>query len=73
MRGCLRLFSSSTPTNRSVLTLLATPIILAAMCAAGAAGFAVHYPMRYSKTRTFVPFGIDGVLFGLTMVLSTTA
>jgi undecaprenyl-diphosphatase len=46
--------------------------VVAAVCAALAAIFAVHYLMRYFKTRTLVPFGIYCLVFGLAMVVYTT-
>ncbi|HEY2770651.1 MAG TPA: undecaprenyl-diphosphate phosphatase [Solirubrobacteraceae bacterium] len=46
--------------------------VLAAVCAAIAAIFAVHYLMRYFRTRNLVPFGIYCIVFGLAMVIYTT-
>jgi undecaprenyl-diphosphatase len=46
--------------------------VLAAVCAAIAAIFAVHFLMRYFRTRNLVPFGIYCIVFGLAMVIYTT-
>jgi undecaprenyl-diphosphatase len=46
--------------------------VLAAVCAAIASIFAVHYLMRYFRTRNLVPFGIYCIVFGLAMVIYTT-
>jgi undecaprenyl-diphosphatase len=46
--------------------------VVAAVCAAIAAIVAVHYLLRYFRTRTLVPFGIYCLVFGLAMVIYTT-
>ncbi len=46
--------------------------VLAAVCAAIAAIIAVHWLMRYFRTRNLVPFGIYCIVFGLAMVIYTT-
>ena len=46
--------------------------VVAAVCAAIAAVFAVHYLLRYFRTRTLTPFGIYCLVFGAAMVVYTT-
>ena len=43
--------------------------IIAAVSAAVAAVFTVHFLMRYFKTRTLTPFGIYCIVFGVAMVI----
>jgi len=43
--------------------------IIAAVSAAVAAVFTVHFLMRYFKTRTLIPFGIYCIVFGTIMVI----
>jgi undecaprenyl-diphosphatase len=43
--------------------------IIAAVSAAIAAVFTVHFLMRYFKTRTLIPFGIYCIVFGAVMVV----
>ncbi len=43
--------------------------LVAAVVAAAAAVFSVHYLMRYFRTRNLIPFGIYCVLFGIAMVI----
>jgi len=43
--------------------------IIAAISAAIAAVFTVHFLMRYFKTRTLIPFGIYCIVFGAIMVV----
>jgi undecaprenyl-diphosphatase len=45
--------------------------IVAALCAAVAAVFTVHYLLRYFQTRNLTPFGIYCILFGFAMVIYT--
>ena len=46
--------------------------VVAAVCAAIAAIFSVHFLLRYFKTRNLVPFGIYCLAFGAAMVVYTT-
>jgi undecaprenyl-diphosphatase len=46
--------------------------VLAAVCAALAAIAAVHWLLRYFRTRNLIPFGIYCIVFGLAMVIYTT-
>ena len=43
--------------------------MIAAVSAAIAAVFTVHFLMRYFKTRTLTPFGIYCLVFGAAMVI----
>ena len=43
--------------------------VIAAVSAAIAAVFTVHFLMRYFKTRTLIPFGIYCIVFGAAMVI----
>jgi undecaprenyl-diphosphatase len=45
--------------------------IIAAVCAAIAGVFTVHFLTRYFRTRNLVPFGIYCLLFGVAMVIYT--
>jgi undecaprenyl-diphosphatase len=45
--------------------------VVAALCAAVAGIFSVHYLLRYFKTRNLVPFGIYCIIFGGTMIVYT--
>ena len=47
--------------------------VIAAVCAAIAAIFSVHFLTRYFRTRTLTPFGIYCVLFGAAMTVYTLA
>ncbi len=46
--------------------------VVAAVCAAIAGLFSVHYLVRYFKDRNLIPFGIYCMLFGAAMVLYTS-
>jgi undecaprenyl-diphosphatase len=45
--------------------------VVAAVCAAAACIFSVHYLLRYFKTRNLNPFGIYCIVFGAAMVVYT--
>jgi undecaprenyl-diphosphatase len=46
--------------------------VVACLCAAATAIIAVHWLLKYFRTRTLTPFGIYCLLFGLAMTIYTT-